>query len=150
MQSVHSGQLCVFLTFITNKSDESQCFDLKNHQGFCCISHWLVLVCALPGAGAVAHFRLTLSVIFHTMWVLVLSVYPLCVCVSLSVLKTSVCVCVHTLCRLRKHCVLLSLSSSAEQNPNRQQEIRQAWSPITTTVTSERTPCIPAARKWAN
>lgn len=40
--------------------------------------------------------------------------------------------------------------SAPQQNPNRQQEIRQAWSPITTTVTIQRPPCIPATRKWAN
>ena len=40
--------------------------------------------------------------------------------------------------------------SALQQDPNRQQEIRQAWSPITTTVTIQRPPCIPATRKWAN
>lgn len=43
------------------------------------------------------------------------------------------CVCARVFSRLHKHYVLLSHSSSAE-SPKRQQEIRQAWSPITTTL----------------
>lgn len=95
---------------------------------------------------------LEFSVCKPTMSVLIAAV-SVHVNLQLCVLQMCVLLCVHRVCvfsRLHKHYVLLSLSSSAEQNPNRQQEIRQAWSPITTTMTIERPPCIPTTRKWAN